>query len=233
MELEGFGASLVGRALYVVADYEHAWIPWEFISGTQYAARILISGDGTGMRLLEAENGWGAIFKPTHGRDWSVIATMMKSAGGPILLTFDSHAPAAPASFITFLDSMLAEGRVITRIWAGTHVTVPCIPDALLFPPLAEPFRGRAAYEMMRRLPARDGHGAWTAMGTGEWTALVDATSKSNLGILISDIGEKAWTLFWHKLEDSHNELVSVTVKRGLEWLRTGAAIIEKTAHTK
>jgi hypothetical protein len=182
---------------------------------------------------LEAESGWNAIFKPTHGRDWSVVATMMKSAGGPILITFDSHAPAAPSSFISFLDSMLAEGRVITRIWVGTHVTVPTIPDALLFPPLGDNLRATAAYEMMRRLPAREGHGGWAAMSTAEWNALVDATSKSNLGILISDIGEKAWTLFWHKLEDSQSELNSVALKRGLAWLRTGAAILEKTAHTK
>ncbi len=128
---------------------------------------------------------------------------------------------------------MLAEGRVITRIWVGTHVTVPTIPDALLFPPLGDNLRATAAYEMMRRLPAREGHGGWAAMSTAEWNALVDATSKSNLGILISDIGEKAWTLFWHKLEDSQSELNSVALKRGLAWLRTGAAILEKTAHTK
>ena len=233
MELEGFGASLVGRALYVVADTDHAWLPWEFISGTQYAARILISGEGHGLRLLEAESGWTAIFKPMHGRDWSVVATMMKSAGGPILLTFDSHAPAAPSSFISFLDSMLlTEGRIITRVWAGTHVTVPTIPDALLFPPLGDPFRASAAYEMMRRLPARDGHAGWAAMSPAEWNALVDATSKSNLGILISDIGEKAWTLFWHKIADSVADSRGVLVKRGLTWLRTGAAVLEKNSST-
>lgn len=230
MELEGFGASLVGKAVYIVADAEHAWIPWEFISGTQYAVRILISGEGAGLRLIEAEPGWNAIFKPTGGRDWSVIATMMKSAGGPILLTMDSHAAAAPATFISFLDSMLAEGRTITRIWIGTHVTVPTIPDALLFPPLREPFRASAAYEMMRRLPGRDGHAGWTAMGGGEWNTLVDATSKSELGIIISDIGEKAWTLFWHKIADSSMETHAAAIKRGLAWLHTGTKIIEKNS---
>jgi hypothetical protein len=233
MELEGFGASLVGRAVYIVTDSQHAWIPWEFISGTQYAVRILVSGEGVGLHLVEAESGWSAIFKPTSGRDWSVIATMMKSAGGPILLTMDSHAPAAPATFVGFLDSMLAEGRTITRLWIGTHVSVPTIPDALMFPPLFDPFRATAAYEMMRRLPARDGHGGWAAMSPTEWSTLADATSKSELGIMISDVGEKAWTLFWHKIADSSSETHGAAMKRGLAWLQTGASIMEKIAHAK
>lgn len=228
MELEGFGISLVGRAVYIVTDSENAWIPWEFISGTQYAVRILISGDGDGLRLIETESGWNAIFKPTNGRDWSVIATMMKSAGGPILLTIDNHAPTTPSTFISFLDSMLAEGRTITRLWIGTHVTVPTIPDALIFPPLRDHYRTTAAYQMIHRLPARNGHAAWTAMGIAEWNTLIDATSKSDLGIIISDIGEKAWTLFWHKIADSTIETNAALLKRGLSWLHTAVKIIEK-----
>lgn len=228
MELEGFGASLVGRAIYVVADNNEAWIPWEFISGTHYAVRILISGDGVGLHIIEAEAGWTAIFKPANGRDWSVIATMMKSAAGPILLTMDNYASVPPPTFVTFLDSMLAEGRIITRLWIGTHVTIPTIPDALMFPPCGDLHRNTAAYEMMRRLPARDGHGAWISMEPQAWNTLVEATSKSELGIMISDIGEKAWTLFWHKIADSVQVSNSVGLKRGLAWLRTGAALLEK-----
>jgi hypothetical protein len=229
MELEGFGASLVGRAVYVVADSEHAWLPLEFISGTAYTSKILLSGDGPGLRLLEAENSWNAIFHPS-GRDWSVIATMIRAAGGPVLLTIDAHAPPLPASFISFLDGILAEGRVLTRVWVGTHLEIPAIPDAILFPPLREPSRASAAYEMMRRLPGRGGHGGWTTMGTAEWGTLVDATSKSDLGILISDVGERGWTLFWHKIADSVAEGHGLLVKRGLVWLRTGAALLEKNS---
>ena len=230
MELEGFGASLIGRAVYVVADSEHAWLPLEFISGTAYSTRILVSGDGPGLRLVEAENSWNAIFRPSVGRDWSIIATMIRAstAAGPVLLTIDSHAPSLPASFIGFLDGILAEARTVTRVWIGTHHEIPAIPDAILFPPLREPFRATAAYEMMRRLPGRDGHAGWTAMGSAEWNALVEATSKSDLGILISDIGERNWTLFWHKIADSVAEGHGVSMKRGLVWLRTGAALVEK-----
>jgi hypothetical protein len=230
MELEGFGASLIGRAVYVVADSDHAWLPNEFISGTTYSCRILISGDGPGLRLIEAQNNWNAIFHPV-GRDWSVIATMIRAgaSAGPVLLTIDSHAPSLPGSFVTFLDGVLAEGRTVTRVWIGTHHEIPAIPDAILFPPLYEPFRATAAYEMMRRLPGRDGHGAWGAMGTTEWNNLVEATAKSDLGILISDVGERGWTLFWHKITDSLAEGHGVLTKRGLVWLRTGASMLENS----
>jgi len=227
MELEGFGASLVGRVIYIVADSDHAWLPNEFISGTVYTSRILITGDGGGMRLVEAGGMWNAVFRPV-GRDWSVIAAMIRAAGGPVLLTIDAQAPALPGSFVTFLDTIVAEGRVLTRVWIGTHHEIPAIPDAILFPPLRDPFRATAAYDMIRRLPGRDGHGGWAAMGAAEWTGLVEATSKSDLGILISDVGERSWTLFWHRLVDSVSEGHGVLVKRGLAWLRTGAALIEK-----
>jgi hypothetical protein len=157
---------------------------------------------------------------------------MIKSAGGPVLLTVDTHAPPLPASFVSFLDSICAEGRILTRVWIGTHHEIPAIPDAILFPPLRDPFRATAAYDMIRRLPGRGGHGIWNAMTPTEWGTLVEATAKSELGILISDIGEKAWTLFWHKISDSVVEARGALIKRGLFWLRTGAAIVEKNSNT-
>jgi hypothetical protein len=229
MELEGFGASLVGRAIYVVSDAEHAWIPWEFISGTQYSARILITGEGPGVRLVQAENSWNAVVYPSTARDWSFIATLIKSSGGAVLLVMDSHAPAAPPTFQHFMDGILGEGRIsLTRVWIGTHTEIPTIPDAILFPPLHDSFRATAAYDMIRRLPARGGHGAWAAVSAAEWGTLVEATARSDLGILISDVGESAWSLFWHKLSDSAAESHGLLVKRGLAWLRTGAALLEK-----
>ena len=227
MELEGFGASLVGSAIYVVSDSEHAWLPLEFISGTSYNTKILITGEGEGLRFIENLYAWNAIFRPS-GRDWSVIATMIRAAAGPVLLTIDSYAPPLPASFVTFLDSMLAAGHVLTRVWIGTNVEIPAIPDALLFPPLSDANKAHAAYEMMRRLPGRNGHAAWSAMPAGEWNALISATNASNLGIRISDIGEKVWTLFWHKIGDSIDMGHGTLLKRGLVLVRTGSAIIEK-----
>jgi hypothetical protein len=138
---------------------------------------------------------------------------MIQSMGPHVLLVFDSYAPAAPASFITFLDNCVANGRVIlTRIWIGTHVEIPCIPDAILFPVFGGAGAGGGgggggateAYDMMRRLPARSGHGIWAAPNLDAWNVLVKATADGHLGIMISDIGENNWSLFWHKVEDSH-----------------------------
>lgn len=207
MELEGFGASLVGRAIYVCAPPEKAWIPHEFISGTTYNCRICISGHPKNVRLIDTADGWNAVFHPSSSRDWSCIATMIQSMGPQVLLVFDSYAPPAPASFITFLDNCVSSGRVIlTRIWIGTHVEIPCIPDAILFPVFSGSGVGAAteAYEMMRRLPGRGGHGAWSAPNLDEWNVLVKATAEGHLGIMISDVGEHNWSLFWHKVEDSH-----------------------------
>jgi hypothetical protein len=230
MVLEGFGASLIGRAVYVVADPEHAWLPNEYISGIAYSCRILISGDGPGLRLIQAQNTWNAIFHPV-GRDWSTIATMIRAgvSSGPVLLTIDTHAPALPPVFVNFLDGILAEGRTLTRVWIGTHHEIPAIPDAILFPPLRDHSRATAAYEMMRRLPGRDGHATWTTMSPTEWSSLVEATAKSDLGILISDVGEREWTLFWHKIDDSLSDSHDVLMKCGLVWLRTGAAMLENS----
>lgn len=213
MELEGFGASLVGRAIYVCASPEKAWIPYEFISGTNYNCRICISGHPKNVRLVDTADVWNAVFHPSSSRDWSCIATMIQSMGPQVLLVFDSYAPAAPPSFITFLDNCMAAGRVVlTRIWIGTHVEIPCIPDAILFPVFAGAGAGAGgaaaaateAYEMMRRLPGRGGHGAWSAPNLDEWNVIVKATADGHLGIMISDVGEHSWSLFWHKVEDSY-----------------------------
>ena len=227
MELEGLGASLVGRAIYVVADAEHAWIPWEFVSGTTYSCKILISGDGPGLRCVEAENTWTAVFRPTTPREWDCIATIIRGMGQTVLLTIDSCAPVPPAAFFTKLDRFIAEGINITRIWLGT---IQVIPDAIFFPVLHDPGRAQAAYEMISRLPARGGHGGWAAMPVSEWNALVATAAKSNVGIVVSDVGVFSWTLFWHKVADSAAEGHGAAVKRGLAWLRTGAALIERHA---
>ena len=230
MELEGLGASLVGRALYVVADSEHAWIPWEFVSGTAYSCKILITGDGPGLRCVEAENSWTSVFRPTTQKEWACIATMIKGMGHSVLLTIDHHAAVPPATFVGFLDRCIAEGMTMTRIWIGTHMEIPAIPDAIFFPVLRDATRAAAAYEMIGRLPGRGGHGAWTTMPASEWNALVSATTGSGVGIVVSDVGVFSWTLFWHKVADSAAEGHGVAMKRGLAWLRTGAALVEKLA---
>jgi hypothetical protein len=231
MELEGFGASLVGRAVYVCAPPEKAWIPYEFISGTTYNCRICISGHPKNIRLIDTSEGWNAVFHPSSSRDWSCIATMIQSMGPQVLLVFDSYAPVPPSTFITFLDNCVTAGRVVlTRIWIGTHVEIPCIPDAILFPVFGPGITGAAteAYEMMRRLPARNNHGTWSAPNLDEWGVLVKATADGHLGIMISDIGEHAWSLFWHKVEDSHLGTPGSNLLHARLLLGTGMKLLER-----
>jgi hypothetical protein len=231
MELEGFGASLVGRVLYVYADAASAWIPWEFVSGTAYSCRLLISGDGPGLRCVEAENSWTAVFRPTCAKDWSCIATVIRGMSPSVLLVFDTHAPPAPPAFISFMDSVVADGRtILTRIWIGQHIEIPAIPDAIFVPALheTEPRKSQEIYELFGRLPGRGSHGGWSGMNGNDWNALVKATGDSDLGMVFSDIGEHGWTLFWHKIGDSRAEGHGVMIKRGFTWLRTGMALVEK-----
>jgi hypothetical protein len=226
MELEGFGASLVGHALYVCSGPEEAWIPWEFISGTPYNCKILITGDGSGLRTIEAHESWTAIFRPTQPKDWSAIATVLRGLGPQILLVFDNYAPQAPPNFISYLDG-IQENRNITRIWIGTHIEIPTIPDAIFFPVLRDAAHSQTVFSMIGRLPARGTHGPCTAVHAQEWPALLKATQDSCVGIVVSDIGESSWSLFWHKISDSRIEHSSA-LKRGLAWAKTGLSILEK-----
>jgi hypothetical protein len=216
--LEGFGASLLGRAIYVCADAEHAWIPWEFLE--QPYSKVLITGDGSGFHTIEASVSWTAIFRPTQAKDWSAIATVLRGIGQHILLVFDTYAPAATPNFYSYLDGLLKE-RCITRIWIGNH-ELPVIPDAIFFPVLRDADIEHAV-SILGRLPARANHGPFTI--THSWPALVKATQESNLGIVVSDVEERSWSLFWHKVSDSPIPDCAV---RGRMWIKAGLALLEK-----
>lgn len=233
MELEGFGASLLGRAIYVCSNDEHAWIPWEYISGTPYSCKILISGNGSGLHTLEACESWTVIFKPTQPKEWSIIATVLRGLGPNILLVFDNYAPVSPPSFITYLDGIVHENRTsVTRIWIGAHIEIPTVPDAIFFPVLHDTTQIHNVFSMIGRLPARGNHGPCIAANAQEWPALVKATQDSNVGIVVSDIGESSWSLFWHKVSDSRAENPTTLTKRGLMWVKTGLAILEKNTES-
>ncbi len=236
MEIEGFGASLVGHAIYVCANQDEAWIPMEFVSGTSYSCKILVTGDGQGtkegLRFLEAEHSWNAIFRPSTPKDWSALATVLRGVGPTILLVFDTYSPKIPSSFISYMDSIVTDGRtVITRIWLGEHVEMPTIPDAIFYPVLRNATHAQEVFTMIGHLPERRNHGPFT-IGQSEWLAIVKATQDSNLGLLISDIGERSWSLFWHNVRDSRSENPNTLLKRGLAWLKTGAALLEKNSES-
>jgi hypothetical protein len=128
------------------------------------------------------------------------------------------------------MDSIVSDGRtVITRIWLGEHVEMPTIPDAIFYPVLRDAAHAQDVFSMIGHLPERRNHGPCT-IGQTEWPAIVKATQESKLGLLVSDIGERSWTLFWHNVRDSRSENSSVLAKRGLQWLKTGLAILEKNS---
>ena len=216
MELEGFGASLIGRAIYIGGE----WIPWEFISGTAYTSRILITGDG--FSQVEIENTWNYIARPSSSKDWSILATIIRGCGGTMLLTINNSAGTIPLSFYSFLDTVIAEGRtVITRVWL--QCMPPCIPDAVFFPPDI----GDASFDILSHLPSRGNHAAFSITAK-DWKTLASVASDAGLGIVVSDVGENAWNIFWHKPEDSRPANNAVMRRKGISLLKIGTALVEK-----
>ena len=223
------GTSLVGKILYVHASSQEAWLPWEFLSGAPFSMKLLVTGSESSHHCVEASTSWTVILRPAVPKDWSCLATLVRGAGsGSVLLTFDVGCPPVPDSFATFLDAVIAEGRVsLTQVWIGIGVRIPGIPDAVLFPPLTDREGRTAAHALISRLPGRYGHGAAPTVPVEDWNTLVMATTASRMGICVTDVGESGWTLFWHKPADSLSESRDALVRRGLAWIRTGTQLLE------
>lgn len=226
MELEGFGASLVGRNVFLIAEPDQVWIPWEFISGTQYTCKIIVTGGTQSLRLLEAEYAWNMVIRPQSAKEWSLLATMIQGMGGTILVVFDGGCPSPPASFHSFMDSLVHSGRIVlTRIWIGhLHAT---IPEAIFFPVLRTSELQTAAYKVLEHMPQH----LFPTPSAGDWTELINATINSDVGIVATGVGETSWKLFWHKPLDSINGVDAA--KTGLAYVKTGALLLEKSSHAQ
>lgn len=221
MELEGFGASLVGRTAWVVADEAAAWTPWEFISGTSYSAKVLITGDV--WSSVHLETAWSMQMHPGSQREWSALATILRGLGGAVLLVFAPHAPQAPPAFHAFLDSAVAEGRItLTRVWIGIE-SPPFVPDAVFFPPSAPPTQSHA---VATHVPARGGHGPFH-MPAAEWTSLVTATAAAGLGVVVSDVGESTWSIFWQRRADSQIATPHALQRRAIKLIQLATALLD------
>jgi hypothetical protein len=215
MELEGLGVSLHGRPLWVYAGQEHArygsCIPWEYIQEIHYTVKILVRGASISPAQIETD--WNSVWFPQTARDWSCIATMIRSIGvGSCLLVVD-HVSDSPVSFWTYLDGIVKEGRTtLTRIWI--HTDVPrWIPDALFFPPM-EDHEASGILQILQAMPPRHNHGGWVSMNTAsQWLDIVRDTRSQGLGLVLSDVQETAWTLFWHKPADSRPTMEGVIAK--------------------
>ncbi len=226
MELEGFGASLVGRNVFLIAEPENVWIPWEYISGTTYTCKILVTCTGQSLRLLEAEYPWNLVLRPQTAKEWSLLATMIQGMGGTILVVFDCGCPAPPATFHSFMDSLVHSGRIVlTRIWVGhLHAT---IPEAIFFPVLRTAEMQAQAYKVLEHMPQH----LFPTPPAADWAELVSATVSSDVGIVATGVGETSWKLFWHKPLDSFNG--ATAAKTGLAYVKTGALLLEKSSQAQ
>jgi hypothetical protein len=229
MELEGFGVSLVGRAVWVYStpalqkSTGSSGIPWEFLESTNYTLRILVTSEDQQLRLSEAERGgWNCVWTPKSARDWSCVATTLKAAGqGNCLLVFDTVSSTPPPTFWPYVEGLMRDLR-ISRIWI--HSTAPpWIPDAIFFPPLHKEY-AEGTWEIIQALPARSGHGP-CRVDVQAWTTLLEATREQELGIVVTDSEESAWVTLWHRPSDSRLPLEK-QVSRGLVWIQTGTCLM-------
>ncbi len=213
MELEGFGVPLTGKCAWLCGTDQ---IPWEFLHATNYTLKILLrSGRAS---FAEAESDWGCIWYPTQTRDWSCIATILRSVGvGSCLLVMDHVDP--PSTFWSFLDTLGREGRnVITRIWIHEEPP-PLVPDATFFAPTLNAEVSQRMLEIFTALPARAGHGPWQA--PADWYSVVQAAHDQGMGLVVSDLEEHAWTLLWHRPADSR-PVLEKRIPTAQHWLRIG-----------
>lgn len=229
MELEGLGVSLHGRPLWVYAAPHHrrygSCIPWEYIQEINYTAKILVRG--TAVTPTQLETDWHSVWFPQTARDWSCIATLIRSIGvGACLLVLDRVTHMPPPSFWTYLDGIVKEGRTtVTRIWIHTEVP-QWIPDALFFPPM-EDQDASLVLQILQAMPARHNHGGWISMHQAhQWLDIVRDTRSQGLGLVLSDVQETAWTLFWHKPADSRPS-VEALVGKAAPWLEVATALLK------
>ncbi len=215
MELEGFGVSLIGRFTWV---YGTDQLPWEFLQGSQHTMKVLIKGAAQ-PTLAEAEAAWTCVWHPTQTRDWSCIATILRSVGVGSCMVALEHVD-VPATFWSFLESMQREGRtVVSRIWVN-DAPPPLVPDATFFAAVGDAVGAQRMMEVFTALPARAGHTAWQPP-VDDWLSVVRAAYDADMGLMVSDLEEHAWTLMWHRPADSR-PIVERRIPTAQHWLRIG-----------
>jgi hypothetical protein len=172
--------------------------------------------------FAEAETDWTCIWNPTQTRDWSCIATILRSVGvGSCMIVMDHVIP--PTTFWSFLEGLVREGRtVLTRIWM--HEDPPSlVPDATFFAPTSSSEMAQSMLDIFSALPARSGHGPWQS--PADWYSVVTATREQGMGLVVSDLEEHAWTLLWHRPNDSRTALEK-RIPTAQHWLRIGMGLL-------
>jgi hypothetical protein len=186
MELQGFGGSLVGKTIWGVGD---PWVPWEFLQDIK--CRVLLRGASSALAAIS--DNWTYSIAPETAKDWSCVATILKalSASTSVLVAWCDDVAMSPAA-LRFL-----EGLPITRLMMGSRAPA-LVPDAVLFSKDCG-----TARSICERLPARGGHGPCALPPTEAWTELVASLHDSSMCLMVTDVEDKAWTLYWYKPADS------------------------------
>ena len=87
------------------------------------------------------------------------------------------------------------------------------------------------SYGAVQHLPARGGHAAFHK-SLEEWSSIVTATSGAGLGLVVSDVGELEWSVFWQRRADSQTATPHILQRRIIALITCAAALLETTTHT-
>jgi len=209
MEIEGFGSPLTGQTLWMVRD---CWIPWEFVPQTP--CRMLLAGSVATTVYGEP---WTYILYPTSPKDWSCAATILKAFGsGVVAWTSDLVVPPA---FLRFIES-----ESYTKVMMGYITEPPLFPDAVFFPycKTADPL----VLSICKAMPPRKGHGAYSVHT--QWEDVVAMLADSGMSLVITDVEEKDWTLFWVKRSDSAQVTEAAAKTQALHLVKAAALLLDR-----
>ena len=199
---------MVGKTSWVFS--QDAWIPWEFLPSI--TCRILIHDHASPILFTEE---WEYCIAPKTPKDWSCAATIIKALCAPASVLVVLAASSTPPNFLSFLTSV-----PVSCVLLSTEE--PAIPvDAVFSAPTA------AFRDLCQRIPGRSGHGSYTAPAVEGWSDLTATLSGSGLSVVLTDVDESEWTLFWYKPSDSHG-LTATDAKRKVgELLSTAQRVLE------
>jgi hypothetical protein len=105
----------------------------------------------------------------------------------------------------------------------GYTVEPPLFPDAVFFPycKIADPL----VLSICKAMPSRKGHGAYTVHT--QWEDVITMLADSGMSLVISDIEEKAWTLFWVKRSDSAQVTEAAAKTQALHLIKAAASLLD------
>jgi hypothetical protein len=212
MELEGFTGSFHGKTVVVFVEREEeAWVPWECLPD---GMTVLLCGKiPRTHRMVRDGSSWSSIWSPSSSREWSILATVLKAAGGPIILVLDLDAPLPPFAFTEFLESLSS----ITKVYLakqGSAVGVFGHPHAVIW---SDGCSVSARKETLYALRY--------SVNEETIAAAITAAIESKVYLMASTC-DGSWKLYWIRPSDSWLMVKGLgETARGL--LRTGMALLD------